>query len=101
MAEAGTHGSNRPADAANANAFRGFERILPENCVEYVLFILETDLEPRKNFSNLEAVRKAAVQLSSQLTKDYIWQREEFNLEIKSTDGTPCLVSAPSSHAMN
>lgn len=69
------------------NAFQDFERILPENCVEYVLFIIETDLEPSNSLSSLEAVRKSAIQLCSQLTKDYIWQREAFNLETKSTSG--------------
>lgn len=67
--------------------FQGFERILPENSVEYMLFIIEADLQPKKIVSHLESVRKAAVQLSNQLTKDYIWQRDGFGLEIKNEGG--------------
>ncbi|KAJ4387983.1 hypothetical protein N0V93_008586 [Gnomoniopsis smithogilvyi] len=92
MADSGFHPSNQPRDdASKENVFRTFERSLPENCVEYMLFILGADLEPKQSFSSLEAVRKTAVQLSTKLTKDYIWQREGFNLEIKSTDGLQCL----------
>lgn len=67
--------------------FQGFERILPENCVEYMLLIIESDPQPKKVLSSLEAVRKAANQLSSRLTKDYIWQRDGFSLEIKTEKG--------------
>lgn len=66
----------------------GFERILPENCVEYMLFVIETDPQPNKILSSLEAVRKAAVQLSNQLTRDYIWQRDGFSLETTTQMGT-------------
>lgn len=70
------------------DGFQGFERILPENCVEYMLFIIDADAQPKKVLSGLEAVRKAAVQLSNQLTKDYIWQRDCFSLETKTEMGT-------------
>lgn len=80
-------------DAPGEDASRHFERTLPENCVEYMVFILGEDLEPRQIFSSLETVRKASVQLSNQLTKDYIWQRESFGLEIKSADGSSSLIS--------
>ncbi|KAJ4412021.1 hypothetical protein N0V82_008900 [Gnomoniopsis sp. IMI 355080] len=92
MVESHVHTSNQPGDtASNENVFQSFERSLPENCVEYMLFILEPDLVPGQSFSSHEAVRKAAVQLANQLTKDYIWQREAFGLEIKSIDGLHCL----------
>lgn len=88
MADSDAHTSNQPEGyKSDENVLQSFERTLPENCVEYVLLILGADLEPRQSFSSLEAVRKAAVQLANQLTKDYIWQREGFSLEIKSTDG--------------
>lgn len=72
---------------AAQTALESFERILPENCVEYVLFVLEQEPQPRKRLSSLEAVRKAAIQLSNQLTKDYIWQRDSFHLEVKCENG--------------
>lgn len=95
MAESDTHSSSQPAGATNTKGSHGFERFLPENCVEYMLFFLEADVEPRRSLSSLEAVRKAAVQLTNQLTKEYIWQREDFSLEIKSTDGKSCPLFAP------
>lgn len=69
------------------DGFHDYERSLPENCVEYMLFVLETDLEPMISLSGLQTVRKAAIQLSNQLTKDYIWQREAFFLDLKSSNG--------------
>lgn len=80
-------------DASDDNTSGHFERTLLENCVEYMIFIPQEHLEPRRSFSSLENVRKAAVQLSNQLTKDYIWQREDFDLETKSTDGSSCALS--------
>ncbi|KAK2610384.1 hypothetical protein N8I77_003818 [Diaporthe amygdali] len=67
--------------------FKGFERCLPENCVEYMLFIIDSQLQPQQIFSRLETVRKAAVQLSSQLTSEYIWQRDAFGLEVTTDKG--------------
>ncbi|KAK3936905.1 SGT1 protein-domain-containing protein [Diplogelasinospora grovesii] len=73
----------RPGD----ESFDGFRMSLPENCVEYMLFIIDDKLDPRKALSSLEAVRKAAMQKSEELTKDYIWQREAFKLETKNHKG--------------
>lgn len=73
--------------AARDDGFHGFERILPENCVEYMLFVIDADPQPKKGPSSLEVVRTAAVQLSNQLTKDYIWQRDGFGLESKTEMG--------------
>lgn len=67
---------------------QAFERILPENCVEYMLFVIDDGSQPKEALSSLEAVRKAAVQLSNQLTKEYIWQRDGFGLETKTDSGT-------------
>lgn len=61
--------------------------ILPENCVEYYLFLVDSQLETRKKLAQLESVRQSALKLSQDLTKDYIWQREEFNLELKTEGG--------------
>ncbi|KAG8162860.1 hypothetical protein KVR01_007338 [Diaporthe batatas] len=78
------------AGATADGSFRGFERSLPENCVEYMLFVIDTKLEQQRQqhvFSRLDAVRKAAVQLSSRLTSEYVWQRGAFNVEVKSDKG--------------
>lgn len=75
----------RPGD----DSFDGFQRQLPDNCVEYMLFILTSapEKDSRKALSRLEAVRKEAVRLSDQLTRDYIWQRQAFSLETKTEKG--------------
>jgi hypothetical protein len=65
----------------------GFPRSLPDNCVEYMLFILDSRLEPRSLLTELENIRKAAMQLCVTTTKDYIWQRDSFQLQIKREDG--------------
>ncbi|KXJ90677.1 SGT1 protein-domain-containing protein [Microdochium bolleyi] len=67
--------------------FEGFPRQLPENCVEYVLVLIDQHMEMQKLLSELEHVRKLALQKCAELTKDYIWQRDSFQLQIKSKDG--------------
>lgn len=76
----------RPGD----DGFDGFQRQLPDNCVEYMLFILGTQgqTDARKTLSSLEAVRKEAVRLTDEVTKDYIWQHGTFSIEPKSEKGT-------------
>ncbi|KAI0550903.1 SGT1-domain-containing protein [Xylaria curta] len=63
-----------------------FPRSLPDNCVEYMLFVLET-IEPRALLTELENVRKTAMQLCKATAKDYIWQRDSFQLQIKREAG--------------
>ena len=65
----------------------GFERELPDNAVEYMLFVVDEKLDARATVSYLETLRKAAMELSKDLTTDYIWQRDEFNLELKNEQG--------------
>ena len=83
---AGSQEASKDAKSGDGE-FKEFARILPENCVEYMLFVIEAGLQPKTVPSSLEAVRKAAVQLANQLTKDYIWQRDGFNLETKTDQG--------------
>ncbi|KAI1804604.1 SGT1-domain-containing protein [Daldinia bambusicola] len=63
--------------------FKEFPRRLPENCVEYLLFVIDSKLEARSLLSELENIRKAAVQLCDSIAKDYIWQRDSFQLRIE------------------
>lgn len=61
---------------------------LSENTVEYMLFVVENQQpEARKARTSLETIRKAAVELVQSLTKDYIWQREGFEISLKSEHG--------------
>ncbi|KAM7221495.1 SGT1 domain containing protein [Rhypophila decipiens] len=78
-----SQGEKRPGD----EGFGGFRMTLPENCVEYMLFVVEEGAPESRRLQNLEAVRKAAMQKAGELTKDYIWQREGFGLETKVENG--------------
>ncbi|KAJ8130057.1 hypothetical protein O1611_g3571 [Lasiodiplodia mahajangana] len=64
-----------------------FPRSLPDNCVEYMLFLLDGALEPRSLLAELENIRKSALQLCATIAKDYIWQRDCFQLQVKRECG--------------
>lgn len=64
-----------------------FTQQLSDNCVEYVLFTMHSQLDAGKQLQQLEATRKSALQLAESLTKGYIWQKDEFNLEMKNEQG--------------
>jgi hypothetical protein len=70
--------------------FNGFPKRLPEDCVEYILYIIDAKLTPKEVLARLELVRKEALSLTAKLLKDYIWQRDEFklNLEIENSGGS-------------
>ncbi|MDA4132338.1 MAG: hypothetical protein OK454_04335, partial [Thaumarchaeota archaeon] len=76
----------------------GFSRQLPDNCVEYMLFLIDQRGGPKAQktttlLSALEAIKKEAIQVGNELTslgdgERYIWQRSEgFRLELRSRDG--------------
>ncbi|KAF5706960.1 hypothetical protein FGLOB1_7173 [Fusarium globosum] len=64
-----------------------FKNQLPDNCVEYLLFFIDPQVDIRKQLAQIEIVRKSAIELATTLTKDYIWQKEEFNLTLKNENG--------------
>ncbi|KAH6890973.1 SGT1 protein-domain-containing protein [Thelonectria olida] len=65
----------------------GFQKRLPDNCVEYILFTLDPILDARNQLAQIETIRKAALKLAGDVTKDYIWQKDEFNLELRNEQG--------------
>lgn len=68
--------------------FEGFPKRLPEDCVEYSLFIIDSRLKSQKELlGKLEEVRKESLKLVESLLKEYIWQRESFKLELESGKG--------------
>ena len=70
--------------------FEGFPKHLPDDCVEYSLFIIDSRLKSQKELlSHLETVRKEALRLSDSLLKEYIWQRDGFKMEVKNEKGMP------------
>lgn len=68
-----------------SESLKGFEQRLPENFVEYFLFLVEEpELDRRRQISKLEELRKYALQHSKRLLADYIWQKDEFSLELRN-----------------
>jgi hypothetical protein len=71
------------------NGFEGFPKRLPNDCVEYSLFVIDTKLKSQKDMlSRLELIRKEGNKLAESLLKEHIWQREGFQLSVKSDKGS-------------
>ena len=63
---------------------------LPDDCVEYCLYIFESNLDPANESElrlRLREVQKHASELQKKWLKDYIWQRQAFGLELVKEDG--------------
>ena len=66
---------------------------LPDDSVEYFVYHLPSPApavidEAAETRSRLLEVQRTAAELTKDLLKDYIWQREGFKLEISKDDGT-------------
>ncbi|TQV98299.1 hypothetical protein V2A60_007946 [Cordyceps javanica] len=64
-----------------------FERHLSENSMEYMIFVLDDSLEGIQYLSRLENISKEATRLMNSVAKDYIWQRDEFQLSVVNDQG--------------
>ncbi|KAL2163692.1 hypothetical protein VTH06DRAFT_5750 [Thermothelomyces fergusii] len=71
----------RPGD----EDFEGFRMRLPEDCVEYMLFVIGNKTD--NTLPSLEAIRRAADKKLDEIAKDYIWQKDPFRLETKTQKG--------------
>ncbi|KAK7530016.1 SGT1 family protein Sgt1 [Phyllosticta citricarpa] len=68
--------------------FDGFPKILPDDTVEYAVFIIDSKFSTDNQIrERLRSVESAADALSKKLLKDYIWQRESFDLQLRREDG--------------
>ncbi|KFY39211.1 hypothetical protein V495_06078 [Pseudogymnoascus sp. VKM F-4514 (FW-929)] len=67
--------------------FDGFPKRLPDDSVEYILFIINNSLSQKEVLARLELVRKEATKLTGAILKDYIWQRDDFNLKLEQNSG--------------
>jgi len=67
--------------------FQGFPKQLPDNTTNYVLAVINDNLETRKLLTELEHIRKLASELCERLTKEYIWQRDGFQLQVMHNNG--------------
>jgi hypothetical protein len=68
--------------------FDGFPKRLPDDTVEYAIYIIDTHLANAQRRSRLNAILQAANELTKKSLKDYIWQREAFALSLEREDGT-------------
>lgn len=77
--------------------FQGIpQRTLPDDCVEYTLLIIDRSSpaqDPLSVRSQLEKVQQAASDLVKEIAGEYIWQRDEFQLELveRAAQGWWCL----------
>jgi hypothetical protein len=67
--------------------FDGFPKPLPEDCIQYALYILDAKLNEQQLLAQLESVMNTALKLTDGLLSGYIWQRDRFTLEISQKDG--------------
>ncbi|KAK5685953.1 hypothetical protein LTS10_002066 [Elasticomyces elasticus] len=68
--------------------FDGFPKRLPDDCVEYVIYVIDEKLKDlAATRSRLKDVLKVANEIHKKHTKDYIWQRDAFHLKL-SDPGT-------------
>lgn len=64
--------------------FQGFPKRLPEDCVEYSIFIIDQKIKSQEALlrTKLKEIQASANDLTKRLLKEYIWQREAFDLEL-------------------
>ena len=67
--------------------FDGFPKYLPEDCVEYTIYTLDSKLSDLERRDQLRLVQSAATKLINKLLKDFIWQRESFKLSLEREEG--------------
>lgn len=76
---------NEPQDGFKwfGEGFNGFPKTLPEDCVEYAIYIIDSKLNELNKRDQLRKVQSAGHKLITELTKGFIWQREgiQFALE--------------------
>jgi hypothetical protein len=61
---------------------------LSDNSVEYLLFLIDDHLDSQKQILRLNELKKQEMQLTKNLTEEYIWQKDELNLAVVAEHGT-------------
>ncbi|KAJ8106430.1 hypothetical protein OPT61_g9542 [Boeremia exigua] len=62
--------------------FDGFPKKLPEDVVEYIIFIIDARLSDTQTRERLQAFQRALQDLKKKFLKEYIWQRDEIKLDL-------------------
>lgn len=76
---------------------------LPDDAVEYSIYHIPPSPTPTvideaaETRARLLEMQRTAADITKDLLKDYIWQREAFKLEITKEDGTELLFLRPTS----
>jgi SGT1 protein len=70
------------------NGFEPFLKSLPDDTIEYVIYILDSKLADAQVRSRLNVLLQSANDLTKKFLKDYIWQRDDFKLSLKREAGT-------------
>jgi hypothetical protein len=62
--------------------FDGFPKKLPDDVVEYMVFIIESRLSDIQTRERLQAFQRALNVLEKKFLKEYIWQRDSLKLDL-------------------
>lgn len=79
--------SQRKGPKSFGELFEGFSKALPEDTVEYAIYIIDPKLSDLGVRSRLNDILKESRESSKKYLKDYIWQQESFGLHLKRQDG--------------
>ena len=71
--------------------FDGFPRTLPEDCVQYTIYVIDAKLNENETRETLREIQIIAGQLMKNYLKDFIWQREGFKLNLENENGRSLL----------
>ncbi|KZM27340.1 uncharacterized protein EKO05_0009441 [Ascochyta rabiei] len=64
------------------DGFDGFPKKLPEDVVEYIIFVIDARLSDIQTRERLQAFQRALQHLKKTFLKEYIWQRDEIKLDL-------------------
>ena len=67
--------------------FDGLPKRLPEDCVEYTIYIIDSKLSDSEIHDQLHQVQTAGTKLTNKLLKDFLWQREGIQFDLKRGGG--------------
>jgi hypothetical protein len=67
--------------------FEGFPKRLPEDVVEYIIFIMDAKLSTTQTRERSQAFQRALASLEKRFLKEYIWQRDPIKLDLIHEEG--------------
>ncbi|KAL9096470.1 MAG: hypothetical protein Q9165_001467 [Trypethelium subeluteriae] len=65
----------------------GLSRHLPEDCVQYAIYIINERLDNAQQRLHLQEINKAAKEVRKKFLQHHIWQEEEFSLDLIHYEG--------------